>query len=83
MSRRYKLLQKMRDNPKNWHIEDLKFVAEYFGFVFRQPGTSHVTFSNGKQRVTVPSHKPIKSIYIQKFIAMIDQAITENKNDLN
>lgn len=70
-----KLLQKMRNNPRDWGIDDLKAIATRYGFAFRQPGTSHVTFSNGKQRVTVPSHKPIKPIYVQQFVAMIETSL--------
>lgn len=77
MSKRDKLLLKMRANQIDWRIEDLKTVAIYFGFTYRQPGTSHVTFSNGTYRLTVPSHKPIKPVYVQKFIAMIDKCIVE------
>lgn len=84
MSKREKLLRKMRNHQMGWRIEDLKNVAEYFGFTFRQPGTSHVTFSNGSLRVTVPSHKPIKPLYVQMFMAMIDETVKENtKNDYN
>lgn len=72
MSKHEKLLQKMRNNPRDWDIHDLINIANRYGFTFRQPGTSHVTFSNGIQRLTVPSHKPIKPIYVQKFITMIE-----------
>ena len=83
MSKYDKLLQKMRSNPMDWRISELKIVAEHFGFTFRQPGTSHVTFSNGIHRVTVPSHKPVKPIYVQKFIAMIDKYMETLSNDNN
>lgn len=78
MSKRDKLLQKMRSNHRDWRIDDLKIVAEHFGFKFRQPGTSHITFSNGVRRLTVPAHKPIKPLYVQRFIAMIDKSILED-----
>lgn len=78
MSKHEKLLQKMRYNPKNWIIEDLIVIANRYGFTFRQPGTSHVTFSNGKHRLTVPSHKPIKPIYVKQFVAMIEECLEVN-----
>jgi hypothetical protein len=84
MSKRDKLMQKMRNNHMDWRIQDLQVVAEHLGFTFKKPGTSHVTFSNGTLRITVPAHKPIKPIYIQKFIAMLDESLLgDNKNDLN
>ncbi|MCH9717574.1 MAG: type II toxin-antitoxin system HicA family toxin [Gammaproteobacteria bacterium] len=41
---------------------------------YRQPGTSHVTFRfpNGA-KVTVPSHKPIKPVYIKQFLELLDE----------
>jgi hypothetical protein len=39
----------------------------------RQPGTSHVTFSySGLPPLTVPAHKPIKPIYVIKFVALLE-----------
>jgi hypothetical protein len=68
-----KLLARMRNNPRNWTIGDLKSLAKRYGFDWRQPGTSHVTFSRlGRQPLTVPAHKPIKSIHVIRLIALID-----------
>lgn len=69
MSKLEKFLQKMRHNPKDWRIEDIKVLAERFSIDYRQPGISHVTFRfvNGK-KLTVPAHKPIKPVYIKMFL---------------
>ncbi|MCW5588338.1 MAG: hypothetical protein KIT27_01620 [Legionellales bacterium] len=73
MSQVNKMIAKMRHNPTDWRIEDLVKIAERFEIDYRQPGTSHVTFRAKKgQRITVPSHKPIKPIYIKKFLEMLD-----------
>lgn len=72
MSRREKLLRRMRNNPRDWRIEDLKSLADYFEITYDQTG-SHVTFrSKDGRRATVPAHKPIKPIYIRKFQDLID-----------
>jgi hypothetical protein len=71
----------MKNNPNNWVIEDLMFVAAHFGFKFRQPGTSHVTFYNGTFRLTIPSHKRIKPIYVKMFVAMIEELLLEKSYD--
>ncbi len=64
----------MRSNPRDWDIEELKIVAKRCGIEYRQPGTSHVTFrSLGGLKVTVPAHKPVKPVYIKKFIELIDE----------
>jgi hypothetical protein len=68
------LIIKMRSNPRDWRIDDLKATAERMDINYRQPGTSHVTFRfpNGA-KVTVPSHKPIKPVYIKQFLGLLDE----------
>ena len=80
MSKADKKLHAMKTNPKaDWHISDLQSVAHRYGIDYRQPGTSHVTFScpNGMM-LTVPSHKPIKPVYIKKFVELIESLNGEN-----
>ena len=80
MSKADKKLQAMKTNPKgDWKMSDLQSVANRHGIDYRQPGTSHVTFScpNG-MILTVPAHKPIKPVYINKFIEMIETLNGDN-----
>ena len=74
MSKADKLLEKMRNNPLDWRIDDLKTVAHAYMIEWRQPGTSHVTFRhpNGS-KITVPAHRPIKPIYIKKFVRLVQE----------
>lgn len=73
MSKSEKLIVRMRNNPHDWQIEDIKTIADRFNIEYRQPGTSHVTFRTPKgEKVTIPAHKPIKAIYIKQFIALLD-----------
>lgn len=73
MSKTEKLLERMRANPRDWDISDLKVLARHFALDWRQPGTSHVTFSApGQVPVTVPAHKPVKPVYIKKFLVLLD-----------
>jgi hypothetical protein len=80
MSKLEKILERMRQNPRDWRIEDLKAIAERFRIEHRQPGGSHVTFrfQNG-QKLTVPAHKPIKPVYIKLFIQILDEQGGENE----
>jgi hypothetical protein len=74
MSKADKKLLAMKTNPKgDWKISDLQSLANRYGIDYRQPGTSHVTFNcpNGMM-LTVPAHKPIKPVYINKFIELIE-----------
>lgn len=72
MTRKQKKLDKMRNNPRgDWQIDDLKSIAEDRGIAYRQNGTSHVVFDFGDASLTVPAHRPIKPIYITKFIELL------------
>ncbi|MCB9009121.1 MAG: hypothetical protein H6656_17475 [Ardenticatenaceae bacterium] len=72
MGKAEKILSKMQNNPRDWRIDSLKTVAEANGIVWRQRGTSHVVFvrSDG-QTLPVPAHRPIKPIYIKKFVEFV------------
>jgi hypothetical protein len=71
-------LRKMRANPKGWRIEDLQAVAAENFLEWRRPGRggSHAIFSAASVReiVSVPSRRPIKPVYIRRFLALIDAA---------
>ena len=82
MSKTEKILQKMRHNPRDWRIEDIQIIAKRYGIDYRQPGTSHVTFRfKNSEKLTVPAHKPVKPIYIQKFIDLLDAQIGGMNNE--
>lgn len=73
MSKADKLLARMRNNPRDWSIDDLKTLAERYRVDWRQPGTSHVTFSaQGVVPLSVPAHKPIKPVYVKRFVMLLD-----------
>lgn len=74
MSKADKLLEKMRNNPINWQIADLEGIAKRFGVVVRQGKGSHVSFAHPVwvEILTVPAHRPIKPVYIKKFISLIE-----------
>lgn len=74
MTKADKMIARMRSNPRDWRIEDLKALADRHGIDYRQPGTSHVTFSYpGLPPLSVPAHKPIKPVYIQMFLELLDK----------
>ncbi|MEI6804665.1 MAG: hypothetical protein WCK83_16015 [Burkholderiales bacterium] len=67
-----KLLVAMGNNPLNWRIEQLQTVARQHGIDWRQDGTSHCVFIrvDGKT-LPVPAHRPIKPVYLKKFLTLI------------
>ncbi|MCB0256634.1 MAG: hypothetical protein KDI55_23180 [Anaerolineae bacterium] len=72
MGRADKILEKMRNNPQDWRIDDLKVVALAFGVEWRQRGTSHVVFIRPDGRtLPVPARRPIKPIYVRKFVDFV------------
>ena len=66
----------MQNNPRDdWSIDELKTLAARKRIDWRQPGTSHVTFTYpGVMPLTGPAHKPIKAVYIKRFLELINRA---------
>ena len=64
----------MRNNPRDWRIDDLKRVADRVGIDYRQPGTSHVTFSHPDfNPLSVPADRPSKPLYVRLFVELVDK----------
>ena len=68
-----KLLNAMRQNPNDWAMEKLLTVAKQRGLEVRSTGGSHHVFSHPsvKDPLSVPAHRPIKAIYIKRFVALM------------
>ena len=64
----------MQSNPRDWRIESLEAVAKNMGMRVRKSGGSHVVFLHPESDlvVTVPAKRPIKPVYITKFLALTD-----------
>jgi len=73
MSNVEKIVQKMTTNPRNWQINHLENIAEHYQLNIRKSGGSHVVFGHKDSDivVTVPAHKPIKPVYIKKFLTLV------------
>ena len=74
MNKRAKLLDAMRNNPRDWRIEDLLVVTKQFGIECRNNGGSHHVFGFPcvERDVTVPAHRPIKPVTIRQFLLLVD-----------
>ena len=58
----------MRRNPMDWRIEQLQAVARQNGI----DGSSHCVFvSVAGKTLPVPARRPVKSIYVKKFVALL------------
>ena len=73
MGKLEKLIAKLEQNPRDWKIEDLKKIADRFGFLVREGKGSHVVFSHPgiSTALCIPAKRPIKPIYIRKFADLI------------
>ena len=80
MSKREKLLKKLRNNPQNVKFETIQKLLLSYGFNERQPrgGSSHYTYTFNTTIITVPKHKPVNPIYVKKVIKIIDSLHTTN-----
>ena len=70
-----KLLEAMRQNPRDWSMAKLLSVAGHYGVEVRSNGGSHHVFSHPKVRdpLSIPARRPIKPLYIKRFVMLIDQ----------
>lgn len=75
MARGDKTLAAMRNNPRDWRIASLEAVAAATGVNVRKPGGSHVVFEHPEvaEALSVPARRPIKPIYVQRFVRFIEQ----------
>ncbi len=73
MSKKDKLLQKLRNNPTNVKFETLQTLLLHIGFSERAPrgGSSHYTYTFRNHIITIPKHKPVKTIYVKKVLAIL------------
>ncbi|MBT8420391.1 MAG: type II toxin-antitoxin system HicA family toxin [Gammaproteobacteria bacterium] len=74
MSKTEKLLARMRANPRDWRIEEIETIATRFGIDVKKTGGSHFVFlhPDSELAVTVPFNRPIKPVYITRFLALLD-----------
>jgi hypothetical protein len=75
-----KILASMRRNARNWRIEDLQTLAKHYGIAYRQNGTSHVFFTFDPGYLPVPAHRPIKPVYVQQFVELLDAKLAARKD---
>ncbi len=75
MNTAVKLLQAMRRNQLDWQIAQLQTVARQNNVDWRHEKTSHCVFirADGKT-LPAPARRPIKPVYVKKFVELIDGA---------
>jgi len=83
MARGDKTLAAMRDNPLDWRIASLEAVAAAAGVNVRKTGGSHVVFEHPavSEALSVPARRPIKPIYVRRFVRFIDAVRSAHEPD--
>lgn len=80
MTKRDKLIEKLRNNPKNARFEQIDSLLTYYGFERKQPGTgsSHFGYKLGHWKITVTHRKPfIHSKTVRQVISILDEIIND------
>lgn len=67
-------IRRHAEQPKDWQIADLEVIALRFGITLRRGKGSHVSFTypTWVAILTIPTHKPVKPVYVKKFVSLID-----------
>ncbi|HLF74037.1 MAG TPA: hypothetical protein VI524_06820 [Anaerolineales bacterium] len=76
MSKREKLLEKIRNNPRTVRFEDVDSLPTQYGFLRRQPrsGSSHYFCSYGSYNVTIARHKPYVHFKgVKEVLSILDE----------
>ena len=83
MSKWEKLLKRIQSLSKNMRFEELRKVLESYGYTMYQPhsGSSHCTFRKpGCMPITIPTHEPIKTVYVQMVKEVVESEAENNEN---
>jgi hypothetical protein len=88
MSKRKKLLQKLRNNPKNVTFEQLITLLNYYGIIVeRIRGSHHVLNAHIEDKtytLAIPYQKPLKATYVYQaleLIAKVEASWQEEENE--
>ena len=74
MSKYDKLLNKLKNNPKNVDFKIIRKLLEDNGYNAINTGGSHWVFrKEGYSSITIPHKKPIKIIYVKKVLSIIEE----------
>lgn len=84
MAKIIKLVSRILATRRSIEFECIDRILLFFGFKRRQPrgGSSHFVYKHEeyKELLTIPKHKPLKNIYVQKVIDLLDLEEWYNEN---
>lgn len=81
MTKRDKLIERMRRNPRSICFDEIETLLLRLGYVKRQKGSSHAVFTLGSYQVVVPYRKPtVKPVYVQLVLELLDEIEGQNED---
>ncbi|KAB2762746.1 type II toxin-antitoxin system HicA family toxin [Brucella anthropi] len=78
MAQGEKRFDQMRQNPRDWRIEDVAVVCKWAGVECCKPSSgSHYGVAHSSQRaiLTIPADRPINPVYIRLLVKFIDAVL--------
>lgn len=79
MSKREKLLAKLKNNPHNVTFDQIRKVLLEQNFVLDRVSGSHHVFKREKVTFVIPVHKnQVKAVYVRRIIEIIEEENNEN-----
>ena len=84
MSKFDKLISRICLLPSDIRFSELKKILVHYGYVMTRPrgGSSHCTFrKEGKMPITIPLNEPIKKVYIELVIRVIESEEKDGENN--
>ena len=74
MSKKDKLINFIKNNPKNVRFEDLKKILKDIGYVARNRSGSHYIFTREYSKpITIPYKRPVKIIYVKQVLRILEE----------
>jgi len=76
-----KRLEEIRRNPRgDWRMGDIEALCREFGILCEPPRGAGSRYRIGHPRLaeklTIPSKRPIKAVYIRNLVAFVDKVRT-------
>jgi len=82
MSRREKLLAKIRNNPKGVRFGELTKLLEWYGFELKRVRGSHHAYTRGHYNLIVPKRKPhLHSYAVKDALKTLDELLEDEEGE--
>ena len=73
MSKYEKIIQNLKNDPKNISFETINSLLEKFGYRAYNNASSHWQFrKENKPTITIPYKRPIKAIYVKMVLKLLE-----------